>query len=202
VGGVKYVLLAMLGPGPAHGYDLKRTYDGVFADVWGPINIGQIYVTMGRHERDGLVVRHGPPAGPHGGRSDRKLYELTELGRKQLEDWLTAPTEPAPAKSELLLRLVAAGFAGGPGAGQVIAEHRQRCLQQLRQLDRAVTTAPGALAELAFQGAALHLQAELRWLDLCDQRLESAHTAMARRATARDASTSTPTFDQVGPDAP
>jgi len=167
---VRHVLLALLADGPVHGYDLKRTYDGLFASVWGPVNIGQIYVTMGRHERDGLVTRHRDERHP-----DRKLYELTDLGHKHLAEWLRAPADPPAAKSEVLLRLVSASLLGAGTSREVVADHRQRCLEQLRALDRLSGTAtPGTVAELALQNTALHLQAELRWLDLCDQRLRDA----------------------------
>src|SRR6266511_4189240 len=81
-GRMRYVFLALLASGPAHGYQLKRRHDALFASGWGPINIGQIYVTLGRLERDGLVTHRTVQ---QAGRSDRKVYELTELGRKALD---------------------------------------------------------------------------------------------------------------------
>jgi DNA-binding PadR family transcriptional regulator len=162
---MRFVFLALLASGPAHGYELKRRYDGMFGSVWEPINIGQIYVTLGRLERDGLVT-HTTVRQAKG--ADRKDYELTELGRKALAGWLAeAPDVPMP-KSDLLLKLVAASLSGTP-IGDLIGEHRQRCLQALRDLDATATGATaGSVADLLVQGTALHLQAELRWLDHCD----------------------------------
>lgn len=162
---MRFVFLALLASGPAHGYELKRRYDGLFGSVWEPINIGQIYVTLGRLERDGLVayttVRQAKGA-------DRKDYELTELGRKALAGWLSEPAEAPLPKSDLLLKLVGASLAGTDIRG-LIGEHRQRCLQALRDLDGAASEATaGSVADLLVQGTALHLQAELRWLDHCD----------------------------------
>jgi len=162
---MRFVFLALLASGPAHGYELKRRYDGLFGAVWEPINIGQIYVTLGRLERDGLVtyttVRQAKGA-------DRKDYELTELGRKALGGWLSEPTEAPLPKSDLFLKLVAASLSGAD-IGEMIGEHRQRCLQALRDLDGAAAdAAAGSVADLLVQGTALHLQAELRWLDHCD----------------------------------
>src|SRR6266540_1577107 len=155
---MRYVFLALLASGPAHGYQLKRRHDALFASGWGPINIGQIYVTLGRLERDGLVTHRTVQ---QAGRSDRKVYELTELGRKALETWLGEPPDVPLPKSDLLLKLVSASLVGA---------HRQRCLQALRDLDGAVAdAAPGSVAALLAQGTGLHLQAELRWLDLCDE---------------------------------
>ena len=162
---MRFVFLALLASGPAHGYELKRRYDGLFGAVWEPINIGQIYVTLGRLERDGLV-RHTAVRQAKG--TDRKDYELTEVGRKALAEWLEEPADVPMPKSDLLLKLVGASLAGAPVEG-LVAEHRQRCLQALHDLDAAATDAtPGSVADLLVQGTALHLQAELRWLDHCD----------------------------------
>lgn len=163
---MRYVFLALLSSGPAHGYELKRRYDALFGAVWDPINVGQIYVTLGRLERDGLVTHTEVPQEKG---ADRKDYELTELGRKALGGWLDEPAEAPVAKSDLLLRLVGASLAGAD-IGPLVGEHRQRCLQSLRDLDAAAADAhPGTVADLLIQGTALHLQAELRWLDRCDQ---------------------------------
>src|SRR6266540_2720405 len=167
---LRYDFLALLASGPAHGYQLKRRHDALFASGWGPINIGQIYVTLGRLERDGLVTHRTVQ---QAGRSDRKVYELTELGRKALETWLGEPPDVPLPKSDLLLKLVSASLVGAPDAPDaqaVVGAHRQRCLQALRDLDGAVAdAAPGSVAALLAQGTGLHLQAELRWLDLCDE---------------------------------
>ena len=163
---MRVVFLALLASGPAHGYELKRRYDALFGAVWDPINVGQIYVTLGRLERDGLVTHTDVPQ-ERG--ADRKDYELTELGRKALGGWLDEPAEVPVAKSDLLLRLVGASLAGAD-IGPLVGEHRQRCLQSLRDLDAAAADArPGTVADLLIQGTALHLQAELRWLDRCDE---------------------------------
>jgi DNA-binding PadR family transcriptional regulator len=162
---MRFVFLALLASGRAHGYELKRRYDGLFGAVWEPINIGQIYVTLGRLERDGLV-RFTTVKQDRG--ADRKDYELTPLGRKALGGWLAEPADAPLPKSDLLLKLVAASLAG-TDLRDLIGEHRQRCLQALRDLDAAAADATaGSVADLLVQGTALHLQAELRWLDHCD----------------------------------
>lgn len=167
---MRQLFLALLDQGPAHGYELKQRHDSLFGPVWPPINVGQIYVTMSRLERDGLV-EHERVAQTD--RPDRKVYELTPLGRKTLEAWLEeAPKVPA-LDSDLLLRLIAAKVAPGAGSNlaSIITAHRQRCLEALRGLDESIT-GDGELADLLVQGAALHLQAELRWLDLWEDFLK------------------------------
>ena len=167
---MRHVFLALLAAGPAHGYELKRRYDALFGAVWGPINVGQIYVTLGRLERDGLVT-HRIVRQTKG--ADRKDHELTELGRKALDGWFAEPAEVPLAKSDLLLRLVGASLAG-VDPHPLIGEHRQRCLQALHDLDAAADRVPaGTVGDLLVQGTALHLQAELRWLDRCDEVLSA-----------------------------
>jgi DNA-binding PadR family transcriptional regulator len=163
---MRFVFLALLASGRAHGYELKRRYDALFGSVWEPINIGQIYVTLGRLERDGLVA-HKAVRQERG--TDRKDYELTKLGRKALAEWLDEPPDMPSAKSDLLLKLVGASLAG-TSVHEMIGEHRQRCFQALRDLDATATdNEPGSVVDLLVQGTALHLQAELRWLDHCDK---------------------------------
>jgi DNA-binding PadR family transcriptional regulator len=163
---LKHVFLALLGAGRTHGYELKRRYDALFADVWGPVNIGQIYVTLGRLEKDGLVTQQSVG---QAGRPDRKDYELTDRGRAALHTWL-AESDPVPMpKSDLVLKLVGASLLGTGDARALIAEHRQRCFQALRDLDVATADHPAdTVAGVVAHGAALHLQAELQWLDHCD----------------------------------
>jgi DNA-binding PadR family transcriptional regulator len=172
---MKFLFLALLAGGPAHGYDLKRAYDLRFGAIWGPLNIGQVYTTMARLERDGLVA-HETVA--QDDRPDKKVYDITQVGRKALSAWL-ASVEDAPAvKSDLVLKLVAARLTG-TDPGPIIAQQRQRYLQSLRDLDALLpaptdATAAGAadpVHELLLEGAALHLDAELRWLDVCERRL-------------------------------
>jgi DNA-binding PadR family transcriptional regulator len=154
--------LALLARGPVHGYVLKQRHDELFGPPWPPINIGQIYVTMGRLERDGLVSMHVD--------GDRKLYELTELGEKELNHWIDVPETTVSAKSDMLLRLVAASLVPGANVGQVLSEARQRLIGELRELDNALASAatPNELSQLLAQQAGLHLQADLKWLDIAE----------------------------------
>ncbi|WP_157474813.1 PadR family transcriptional regulator [Parafrankia sp. EUN1f] len=201
-------MLALLDRGPAHGYELKRAHDELFGDVAPPVNVGQIYVTLTRLERDGSVVHHveANADGP-----DRKIYELTEVGRKALRGWLADPSELPVGKSDIVLKLVAGLITDGTIA-PAVAEHRMRCIQALRTLadlratkrpagqsrdpgglneaantddTRATSTnttggtggtggrtdLPVGLGDLLREASVLHLQAELRWLDLVEERL-------------------------------
>jgi DNA-binding PadR family transcriptional regulator len=189
-------MLAILARGAAHGYELKRIHDELFGEVAAPVNVGQIYVTLGRLERDGLVAR---VAGDHSGvgDKDRKVYELTDLGQKALRGWLAEPSELPVGKSDVVLKLVAGLIRDGEIA-PAVAEHRARCLEALRRLAAVRVTGlrPGVaavaddshpddsgaasaiagvdVAELLLDASVQHLQAELRWLDLVHNRLSGS----------------------------
>lgn len=180
---MKHVILGLLAAGPAHGYELRRRYDELFAGAGVEVNVGQIYVTLGRLEREGLVT-HTAEAGD---RRDRKVYRLTETGGKVLREWLAEPPDTPLVKPDVLVRLVTARLAArlvpGIEPRAIITDHRQRCLEALRDLDRqAAGTDPGSVSGLLVQATALHLQAELRWLEACERHLTQM-LADTRRAT-------------------
>jgi DNA-binding PadR family transcriptional regulator len=164
---MRFLFLALLGGGPAHGYDLKRAYDARFGAIWGALNIGQVYTTMARLERDGFVT-HETVA--QGDRPDKKVYEITALGRKELEAWMAEADDAPAVKSDFVLKLVAARLTGGDPA-PILARQRQRYLQALRDLDALEVSDGDGVRGLLVEGAALHLDAELRWLDLCERRI-------------------------------
>ena len=167
---MRHLFLALLRRGPVHGYELKRTYDELFGAVAPAINVGQVYVTMGRLERDGLVSMHVEvrAEGP-----DLKVYELTTEGEKVLDEWLEQTVEPPSGRSDLVIKLVAAWLGDADDVRPLVAAHRQQYLRDLRTLDALAADAErGSLSDLLVQGAALRLQAELRFLDLVDERLD------------------------------
>jgi DNA-binding PadR family transcriptional regulator len=169
---MRFFFLALLARGPAHGYALKQMHDQLFGPPWPPMNIGQIYVTMGRLERDALVETHFE--------ADRKIYTLTELGTKTLNNWLSEPDPAMVSKSDFLLRLVSASIVTSEALATVIAENRHSLIAELRVLDDSLVThrqgpqQANPLAELLVQQASLHLQADLKWLDLAEQYLRKS----------------------------
>lgn len=171
---MKHVILGLLSQGATHGYELKRRHDQLFGTAGSSINVGQIYVTLTRLERDDLVV-HRTEMSTDGG-PDRKVYTLTELGGKELEAWLESPGSVPTVRSNALLKIVVALELDSGELRPLIGAHRRRCLGALRGLDQtAAESAGSAAADLIIQATALHLQAELRWLDLLTERLDIKH---------------------------
>jgi DNA-binding PadR family transcriptional regulator len=165
---MRNALLALLTEGPTHGYELKLAFERLFGAVWGSINVGQIYTTLGRLERDGLVRSREVE---QSGRPDKRVYELTGEGRGALTQWLAQPVEGARLKDEFFMKLMLASLAGGEPV-QLLDRQRTQSLQSLRDLDAlALETEADSPTQLLIEGTMLHLQADLRWLDRCEERL-------------------------------
>jgi DNA-binding PadR family transcriptional regulator len=166
---MRYPFLALLAEAPAHGYELKQALEQRFGTILPPLNAGQIYTTLGRLERDGLV--RGDDV-PQDGRPNKRVYELTGAGRAALEEWIATPATGSRVKDEFFMKLVLAGHAGIADPQQLIDRQRREYLQALRDLDALARDENGNVAAaLLVEGAALHLQADLKWLELCEQRL-------------------------------
>jgi DNA-binding PadR family transcriptional regulator len=190
---MRYALLALLAEGSTHGYELKQAFERLFGPVWPPINVGQIYTTLGRLERDGLV---GSREIEQSGRPDKRVYELTDEGRSALANWMNAPIQGARLKDEFFMKLVLATLAGTDPI-QLLDRQRSEYLQSLRDLDAlALETEAESPAQLLIEGAMLHLQADLKWLDRCEERLEDGlgrfrAAAGSAKATEKDAPAAT-----------
>jgi DNA-binding PadR family transcriptional regulator len=169
---VQEVLLALLAGEASHGYQLQAQLALALGPLAGALNAGQVYVTLGRLERSGLVVaqRVGQSDRP-----DRKVYALSDAGQARVQEWLddTAWQKPAPAEFHLKLVAAAAGRLADPVA--LIDRQRAQLLAELREAQRAALAEPtGSVAGLLLEGVVLRLQADLRWLEECARHWEAA----------------------------
>lgn len=170
---MKYPLLALLAAGPAHGYELKQSFEARFGAVWPPVNIGQIYSTLQRLERDHLVHSYEVE---QSGRPAKHVFELTEAGLKELAEWLTGANPGPRMRDEFFMKLVLARLAGLAEPLDLVERQRVVFLQELRDLNELLLRQHGAGTEvpsLLIEGAILHVQADLKWLDLCEERIRN-----------------------------
>jgi DNA-binding PadR family transcriptional regulator len=168
---MKFPILAMLASSPAHGYELKRELEQHFGAALPPLNTGQIYTSLARLERDGLVDADRVA---QDSRPNKRVYRLTPQGQAALDEWVTQPTPGSRLRDEFFMKLVLAGRAGIADPRELIERQRGEYLQGLRDLDRLSGAANGDWAEaLLIEGAALHLEADLKWLALCEERLNA-----------------------------
>jgi DNA-binding PadR family transcriptional regulator len=170
---VRHSLLALLSAGPMHGYGLKTEFEAATGDVW-PLNVGQVYTTLGRLERDGLVATEEDADG-------QKVYEITEAGRDELSRWFETPVprEVIP-RQELAIKLVFAMRSGAADVAVVLQRQRVatvRALQDITRVKAAAESAGDLAGLLMLDALVFQAEAEARWLDMCQARLSRPHTA-------------------------
>jgi DNA-binding PadR family transcriptional regulator len=168
---VRHALLALLSEGPKYGLQLRQEFEARTGEVW-PLNVGQVYTTLQRLERDGLVESEGKGEGPGKG------YRITGAGRDELGEWLrTPPDDEGPPRDELLIKVLVAAHAPGVDVHEVIQAHRL-WLVVLMQRYTAVKAGAGpedvAIA-LVVDAELFRLEGAVRWLDTADMRLGQRH---------------------------
>jgi DNA-binding PadR family transcriptional regulator len=163
---VREVLLALLQKEPAHGYELKLAIDSMFGELWPAVNIGQIYQTLGRLERAGLV---GSATVTQESRPDKKVYELTPGGREELQRWVDDLLPAVRVRDTFFSKLVLAWKTRLADPVVLIDRQRRAYLHQLRELGGLADTATGLVARLAVEAAVLHVQADLKLLEFCEE---------------------------------
>jgi DNA-binding PadR family transcriptional regulator len=164
---VREVLLALLAKESSHGYQLRARLELALGPLAAALNAGQVYVTLNRLEKAGLLTsqRVGQADRP-----DRKVYELTAAGRARVVEWLADTSWPKPAPAEFHLKLVAAAAAGLGDPVRLVDMQRHALLAGLADAQRAALAEPdGSVAGLLLEGVVLRLQADLRWLEACAQ---------------------------------
>ncbi len=170
---MREALLALLAVGPAHGYELKHAYDRAFAGSSQPLNVGQVYTTLQRLERDALVSSRQVEQSD---RPNKTVYELTDAGREEVRKWFESDIVTPRLRSEFVTRFVIAMVTGVTDASALVDRQREAHLRTLRDLDRATREGGAdAVTRLLIEGAALHIQADLQWLDRCEEILPRRH---------------------------
>jgi DNA-binding PadR family transcriptional regulator len=162
------VMLAMLAKEPSHGYELRARIRHALGPLGDTMNAGQVYVVLTRLEKAGLVTSEA--AEGLADRPDRKVYALTANGQRRVADWLAEPSWPKPDLAEFHLKLVAAAAAGLADPVTIVDMQRREVLRRLRDAQRAAMAGPdGSDAALLLEGVVLRLQADVRWLEACEQ---------------------------------
>jgi DNA-binding PadR family transcriptional regulator len=165
---MREAMLALLAKEPAHGYELRQRLAKALGPVGEVLNPGQVYVTLGRLERAGFVRADqvAQTAAP-----DKKVYEVTPAGREHVASWLLDASWSKVAPVDFHLKLAAAAATGLADPLALIDAQRRELLRRLRELQRlAEDTATDADGALLLEGTALRLQADMRWLEACEQR--------------------------------
>ena len=162
---VQEVLLALLATEPSYGYQLRARLQLALGPLAESLNAGQVYVTLGRLEKSGLLSSERVEQSE---RPDRRAYALTESGRARVGEWLADTSWPKPAPADFHLKLVAAAAARLADPVRLVDAQRHALLASLAEAQRAALAEPEeSVAGLLLEGVVLRLQADVRWLEAC-----------------------------------
>ena len=171
---VRHALLALLSEGPKYGLQLREEFEARTGEVW-PLNVGQVYTTLQRLERDGLVAALDDADGSQPG--PQKAYRITAAGTTELGEWLRVPPElSSPPRDELVMKVLLAARVPGADVHEVIRAHRGYLVQLMQEWNRLKEEE--AEFDLAFalvvDAELFRLESVLRWLEVAEERLRRA----------------------------
>jgi DNA-binding PadR family transcriptional regulator len=168
---VRHALLALLAEGPKYGLQLREEFEARTGEVW-PLNVGQVYTTLQRLERDGLVESDdAADEGP------QKGFRITADGAAELDQWLRTPPDLAsPPRDELVMKVLVAVRMPGTNVHEVIQVHRRYLVELMQQWTRIKEDEADFDVGLALvvDAELFRLDAVIRWLDAADGRLKRA----------------------------
>jgi DNA-binding PadR family transcriptional regulator len=186
---VRHALLALLSEGPKYGLQLRQEFEARTGEVW-PLNVGQVYTTLQRLERDELVASDDPA-----GEGPQKGFRITPAGGRELARWLRTPPETTPPpRDELVIKVLVALRVPAVDVHEVVQVHRRHLVELMQQYTHLKAEAPEhdvALA-LVIDAELFRLEGVVRWLDAADARLQrlpaggsTAAAAVAARGAPR-----------------
>jgi DNA-binding PadR family transcriptional regulator len=166
---IRHALLALLAEGPKHGFQLANDFEAGTGEMW-PLNTGQVYTTLQRLERDGLVESDDDHA-----EGSQNVFRLTGAGRDELSEWLRTPPDlTIPPRDELVIKLLVALRIPGVDAVELTQIHRRHLIEAMREYTRLKEDAAeddiGLL--LVADAEIFRLEATVRWLDAADARIK------------------------------
>jgi DNA-binding PadR family transcriptional regulator len=179
---VKYGLLGMLAKKSQHGYELKRTFEQMTGGFW-ELNYGQIYQSLDRLSNEGYV---NYTVEQEESLPDKKIYAITEDGKRALKEWLAQPEDPRPRplRDELFIRLAVMSSKDTSPMLELIAQHQKVYLEKMQELTQtkreltkskrsAIASSDELVEELLLDVALFHAEADIKWLELCEGKLRS-----------------------------
>jgi DNA-binding PadR family transcriptional regulator len=168
---IKHALLALLSDGPKYGLQLRQEFEARTGEVW-PLNIGQVYTTLQRLERDGLVESDDESV-----EGAQKGFQITPQGAEELGDWLRTPPDlSAPPRDELVIKVLIAMEVPGVDIREVIQVHRRYVIEVMQEWTRLKQDEKDLDLNFALvvDAELFRLDAVVRWLDAADGRIKRA----------------------------
>jgi DNA-binding PadR family transcriptional regulator len=169
---LRHALLALLTEGPKYGLQLRQEFEARTGEAW-PLNVGQVYTTLQRLERDGLVE-----SDEAGGDGPQKNFRITSHGQVELDGWLRTPPDlSSPPRDELVIKVLVGLRVPGVDVHEVIQVHRRHLVELMQQWTHLKEDAAGDLAlALVIDAELFRLDSVVRWLDTADGRLRRMAT--------------------------
>ncbi|MGW2015700.1 PadR family transcriptional regulator [Streptomyces sp. NPDC001927] len=200
---IRHGLLALLERGPRYGSQLRTEFESRTGSTW-PLNVGQVYTTLNRLERDGMVAQDGEDEAGHA------LYAITDGGREELRKWFEKPVDrTSPARDELAIKLAMAVGAPGVDIRAVIQSQRRHTVKAMQDYTRLKAQALTALETgesrerddvawlLVLEQLIFQTEAEARWLDHCEARLIRLSTSAVGAGDPRPPEAAAPAADDT-----
>jgi DNA-binding PadR family transcriptional regulator len=193
---VRHALLALLSEGPKYGLQLRHEFEERTGEVW-PLNVGQVYTTLQRLERDGFIESDGSDGTAEAG--PQKSFRLTPSGGTELDSWLRTPPDlSSPPRDELVIKVLVASRIPGVDVHDVIQNHRRHVVELMQQWTRVKRDAGSDEVNVALvvDAELFRLDSVIRWLDAADARLRRAGGTVPASARATPVA---PTPDLTSP---
>ncbi|MEY2469677.1 MAG: hypothetical protein QOF21_2375 [Actinomycetota bacterium] len=187
---VRHALLALLSEGPKYGLQLRHEFEERTGEVW-PLNVGQVYTTLQRLERDGLVESDEEVEGP------QKGYAITKAGSRELTTWLESPPDDVqPPRDELLIKVLVAVEVPGVDVHEVVQVHRRHLIEVMQRYTavKAAAAEDDIALALVVDAELFRIEAAVRWLDTADIRLRQ----VAKKTKPKAAPASVPRTTAAG----
>jgi DNA-binding PadR family transcriptional regulator len=170
---VRHALLALLSDGPKYGLQLREEFEANTGQVW-PLNVGQVYTTLQRLERDGLVTALGDETTEPG---PQKAYRITDAGSAELTEWLMVPPDlSTPPRDDLVMKVLIAVRVPNTDVSEVIQAHRRYLIQLMQEWTRLKEDDNGQDVpfSLVVDAELFRIDSVVRWLDAAEARLRRA----------------------------
>lgn len=194
---VRHALLALLSEGPTYGLRLRQEFESRTGEVW-PLNGGQVYTTLQRLERDGLVASEDPEReGP------QKTFSLTPAGSEELLAWLRSPPEAlSPPRDEFVIKVLVALRVPGVDLQELLQVHRRHLVELMQRYTRLKGEASEQDLGLALvvDAQLFRLEGIVRWLDAAGARLARVTPAPLAPATADPRGSDPAPVDRASPE--
>lgn len=170
---VRHAILGLLAQHPRHGYELRAAFSAVIGgdENW-DVKPAQIYTTLGRLEESGLVAQQSVE---QDGGPEKRVYAVTDAGREVLQEWFAEGIEPEHQRDAFFVKLMTGLVSGAADPGRIIQIQRSLLYRSLHDAttQRDNYDAHTEMAQiLLLDKAIMHLEADLRWLDITEMRLE------------------------------